>query len=119
MFQINFCISCKCGDRCTNKNFQKRAYPALDVFWAAGKGHGLQSKEKIKNGDFIIEYMGEVVSAKDFKKRSHEYSKTGQKHHYFMELSQGQQFDTKNYATVPLRNITFLNTTTFAFHIEL
>ena len=66
---------CKNQDKCQNKNFQKRKYADLEIFWTNGKGHGLKALAPIKRGNFIIEYMGEVVSAKEFKKRSHEYSK--------------------------------------------
>ena len=65
----------------------------LEVFWTNGKGHGLRALERIKEGAFIIEYMGEVVSAKDFKKRSHEYARAGNKHHYFMELNKNATID--------------------------
>ena len=84
---------CKNSDRCTNKNFQKRKYANLEIFWTNGKGHGLKALSPIKRGDFIIEYMGEVVSAKEFKKRSHEYSKAANKHHYFMELTKNATID--------------------------
>lgn len=50
---------CKCGDRCTNKYFQKKRYASLEVFWTNGKGHGLRATAPIRRGTFIIEYMGE------------------------------------------------------------
>ena len=66
---------CRCADKCTNRRFQKRQYKKLDIFSTEGKGHGLKAKENIQNGEFIIEYIGEVVTVKEFTKRSHEYSK--------------------------------------------
>ena len=84
---------CRTGNRCTNKNFQKRKYAPAKIFWAEGKGHGLKATAFIPRGKFIIEYLGEVVSAKEFKKRSHEYARSGKQHHYFMELSRQATID--------------------------
>ena len=47
----------------------------MEIFWTNGKGHGLKALEDISDGEFIIEYLGEVVTTKEFTKRSHEYSK--------------------------------------------
>jgi len=84
---------CKTGDRCTNKDFQRGNNAPVEVFWTKGKGHGLRAISTVKAGTFIMEYLGEVVSAKEFKKRSHEYARLGTKHHYFMELSQQATID--------------------------
>jgi len=84
---------CKTGDRCTNRDFQRGNNAPVEVFWTKGKGHGLRATSKVKAGTFIMEYLGEVVSAKEFKKRSHEYARLGTKHHYFMELSQQATID--------------------------
>ena len=34
-------------------------------------------------GEFIMEYVGEVVDPKDFRRRAKEYSKDKNKHYYF------------------------------------
>lgn len=34
------------------------------------KGWGVRTKSKIPSGDFILEYVGEVVSDKEFKVRT-------------------------------------------------
>ena len=68
---------CRFGEKCRNKRFQRKRYAKLDIFWAQSKGHGLRAQAKIASGDFIIEYIGEVVSTRDFTKRSHEYRDWG------------------------------------------
>ena len=75
VMSIECSSKCKCGEKCTNRRFQKRQYKKLEVFSTDGKGHGLQAKELIRKDEFIIEYIGEVVTVKEFTKRSHEYSK--------------------------------------------
>jgi hypothetical protein len=38
------------------------------------------------SGDFIMEYVGEVLGPSEFKHRVKQYAKEGQQHHYFMSL---------------------------------
>lgn len=40
--------------------FQKREYAKVALFRCGKKGHGLQAKEHIPKGSFVIEYVGEV-----------------------------------------------------------
>lgn len=40
-----------------------------------------------------MEYVGEVVDPKDFRKRTKEYSKDKNRHHYFMALKSDQIID--------------------------
>lgn len=44
-------------------------------------------------GEFIMEYVGEVVDPKDFKRRAKEYSKDKNRHYYFMALKSDQIID--------------------------
>lgn len=44
-------------------------------------------------GEFIMEYVGEVVDPKDFRRRAKEYSKDKNKHYYFMALKSDQIID--------------------------
>ena len=39
------------------------------------------------SGQFIIEYVGESIDHKEFKRRFDEYNEQGHKHFYFMTLS--------------------------------
>lgn len=44
-------------------------------------------------GEFIMEYVGEVVDPKDFRRRAKEYSKDKNRHYYFMALKSDQIID--------------------------
>ena len=56
------------------------------------KGWGIKTKQSIPSGEFIIEYVGEVVSEKVFKHRMHhEYSEDT--HHYCLHLDGGMVID--------------------------
>ncbi|XP_017888798.1 probable histone-lysine N-methyltransferase CG1716 [Ceratina calcarata] len=84
---------CVVGDRCTNKRFQNCEYAKCEVFRTEKKGFGLRATVDMDAGEFIMEYVGEVVDPKDFRRRAKEYSKDKNKHYYFMALKNDQIID--------------------------
>lgn len=84
---------CVVGDRCTNKRFQNCEYAKCEVFRTEKKGLGLRAVIDLFAGEFIMEYVGEVVDPKDFRRRAKEYSKDKNKHYYFMALKSDQIID--------------------------
>ncbi|KAL3982057.1 SET domain family protein [Acanthocheilonema viteae] len=63
---------CSCSffpDNCKNRCVQLGSSLPLEVFDAGEKGYGLQCKELIKKGRFVIEYIGEVIGPDEVKKR--------------------------------------------------
>ena len=53
---------------CKNQRIQRHEWaPGLDKFMTENKGWGVRTKLPISNGTFILEYVGEVVSDKEFK----------------------------------------------------
>ncbi|XP_032240529.1 histone-lysine N-methyltransferase NSD2 isoform X2 [Nematostella vectensis] len=57
------CVASRCpaGDKCQNQRFQKRQYVDCEPFRAHSRGWGLRSKQAIKKGTFVIEYVGELI----------------------------------------------------------
>ena len=91
--QIECSANCRCGELCYNRMFARRAYPELICFGSKGKGIGVKSNQVlIKKGDFITEYVGEVISVEKFENRA---SRTYQKslHHYCMNLGERKIID--------------------------
>jgi histone-lysine N-methyltransferase SETD2 len=86
MLMIECGSRCTVGDRCTNKRFQKYEYANCQVFRTEKKGFGIQAASVIHPGDFIMEYVGEVLNGDQFDKRAEDYSKEKNKHYYFMAL---------------------------------
>ncbi|XP_008547281.1 probable histone-lysine N-methyltransferase CG1716 [Microplitis demolitor] len=84
---------CVVSDRCTNRRFQSCSYAKCEVFRTDKKGLGLRATADLDAGEFIMEYVGEVVDPKDFRKRAKEYSKDKNKHYYFMALKSDQIID--------------------------
>ncbi|KAJ2799721.1 hypothetical protein H4R21_003450, partial [Coemansia helicoidea] len=86
-------LTCPCGSHCTNRRFQKRQYAGVRVVDAGRKGRGVQATEDLDAGTFVMEYMGEVVTAAEFRKRTNVYRTEGIRHHYFMSIGNGKIID--------------------------
>ncbi|KAJ8438394.1 hypothetical protein Cgig2_004504 [Carnegiea gigantea] len=57
---LSSCSSgCKCGDACINKPFQNRPIKKMKLVQTEKCGSGIVADEDIKQGEFIIEYVGE------------------------------------------------------------
>ena len=85
--------TCPCGDKCVNNSIQKHKFNhGLERFMTQEKGWGVKTKNKITAGQFIMEYVGEVVSETEFKFRmTNEYA--DDTHHYCLHLDGGIVID--------------------------
>lgn len=70
--------TCPCGLTCQNRRFQLHQDACVYPKYMGAKGFGLIAGEKIKKGQFIIQYIGEVLSLKSEEgiKRLNDYSKS-------------------------------------------
>lgn len=84
---------CACGSACQNQRFGRHLYADVSVINTEKKGHGLRTNVDLKNGDFIFEYIGEVIAENAFRRRMVQYDEEGIKHFYFMSLSKGEFVD--------------------------
>ncbi|CAG7671787.1 unnamed protein product [Allacma fusca] len=83
-----------CGDSCGNRRIQKHLNVNSSVkrFMTSNKGFGVKAIEEIKKGEFILEYVGEVVPDALFKERMHTiYAEDT--HHYCLQLDGGMVID--------------------------
>uniref|UniRef100_A0A803L775 Histone-lysine N-methyltransferase ASHH2 n=1 Tax=Chenopodium quinoa TaxID=63459 RepID=A0A803L775_CHEQI len=85
--------TCPCGDLCSNQLFQKQQYAMLSWFRCGKKGYGLQVLENISEGQFLIEYVGEVLDLQSYEARQKDYAAKGHKHFYFMTLNGNEVID--------------------------
>ncbi|XP_078455290.1 histone-lysine N-methyltransferase NSD2-like isoform X8 [Lampetra planeri] len=60
---------CPAGDRCQNQAFTKRAYPPSQIVKTAGRGWGLLTLVSIRKGEFVNEYVGELIDEEECRKR--------------------------------------------------
>lgn len=85
--------TCPCGDLCSNQQFQKRKYAKMKWTRCGKKGFGLRLEEDISKGQFLIEYVGEVLDMHTYEARQREYASKGHKHFYFMTLNGSEVID--------------------------
>ena len=84
---------CPGKGRCENQRFQKRLSPPLYPFNADGKGWGLKSKTEIKKGEFVVEYVGEVIDNHEFRRRLKDKQDAGDEAYYFLTLDNNRMID--------------------------
>uniref|UniRef100_A0A1J3FTG8 Histone-lysine N-methyltransferase SUVR1 n=1 Tax=Noccaea caerulescens TaxID=107243 RepID=A0A1J3FTG8_NOCCA len=64
-------IKCGCGKRCGNRLVQRGIHNKLEVFFTPnGKGWGLRTLERLPQGAFVSEYVGEVLTIPELYQRS-------------------------------------------------
>ncbi|XP_058062686.1 nuclear receptor binding SET domain protein-like isoform X1 [Anopheles bellator] len=78
--------TCSAKNRCMNQCFAKRDYPALEVRRFADRGHGLVTKTNLIQGQFVIEYVGEVINKQEFQRRLNQMEERKEQNFYFLEL---------------------------------
>ncbi|XP_036384462.1 histone-lysine N-methyltransferase NSD3-like isoform X1 [Megalops cyprinoides] len=84
---------CPAGDRCHNQCFSKRLYPETEVIKTEGRGWGLKTKQDLKKGDFVTEYVGELIDSEECRqriKRAHENRVTN---FYMLTLTKDRVID--------------------------
>nr|XP_026498615.1 histone-lysine N-methyltransferase SUV39H2-like isoform X1 [Vanessa tameamea] len=70
--------ACKCSPDCNNRVVQRGRNFKLTIFKTAnGCGWGVRSDQKIKQGQFLCQYVGEVITFEEAEKRGREYDANG------------------------------------------
>ena len=76
-----------------NQRIQRHHWAqGLERFMTEEKGWGVRCRQPLKSGEFILEYVGEVVSEKEFKERMHTVY-VHDTHHYCLHLDGGLVID--------------------------
>ncbi|XP_037098191.1 histone-lysine N-methyltransferase NSD2 isoform X1 [Syngnathus acus] len=60
---------CPSGQRCCNQDFSKRLYPDTKIIKTPGKGWGLMALRDVKKGEFVNEYVGELIDEDECRAR--------------------------------------------------
>ncbi|XP_048846021.1 histone-lysine N-methyltransferase NSD3-like isoform X1 [Brienomyrus brachyistius] len=84
---------CPAGERCHNQSFSRRLYPETEVIKTEGRGWGLRTKQHLKKGDFVLEYVGELIDSEECRlriKRAHENHVTN---FYMLTLTKDRVID--------------------------
>lgn len=84
--------TCPCGSSCQNTKIQRHIVARTERFMTVSKGWGVRAQEVIRKGTYILEYVGEVVTDREFKERMHTVY-TNDIHHYCLHLDKGLVID--------------------------
>lgn len=84
---------CPARDRCQNQMFESRKSPRLDVIYMKERGFGLISREPIKAGSFVIEYVGEIIDDNEFRARMAQKSRDRDENFYFLSVEKDYIID--------------------------
>lgn len=86
-------LVCPAGERCNNQLFEKRQYPPLMPYKTEGRGWGLKTLVPIKKGDFVIEYVGEMIDEAEYKRRLSRMHKNKDENYYFLTIDKDRMLD--------------------------
>lgn len=86
---------CPAGPKCNNQAFVRRQYPSMEPFHTAGRGWGLRTLETITEGQFVIEYVGEVIDEAEYKRRLHHKKELKNENFYFLTIDTCRMIDAE------------------------
>lgn len=70
--------ACKCTSECSNRVVQHGRNTKLTIFrTSSGCGWGVKTEQRIQQGQFICQYVGEVITFEEAEKRGREYDANG------------------------------------------
>ncbi|XP_078445264.1 histone-lysine N-methyltransferase ASHH3-like isoform X2 [Wolffia australiana] len=85
--------NCKCGGKCLNKPFQHRRVKKMKLVQTEKCGSGIIADEDIKQGEFIVEYVGEVIDDKTCEERLWRMKHGGETNFYLCEINRDMVID--------------------------
>ncbi|CAF4911985.1 unnamed protein product [Pieris macdunnoughi] len=84
---------CRAGERCCNRAFEKRQYPRMEPYRTPARGWGLRTLEDIRAGQFVIEYVGELIDEAEFQRRMKWMHQVRDENYYFLTLDKERMID--------------------------
>ena len=94
--------NCSIGANCGNRSISQRKFVKCKPQREQGKGWGLVTLEKVRQGQLVIEYVGEVISKAMKEKRLQDWSveHPNDPNFYIMALSPGWFIDARETANL-------------------
>uniref|UniRef100_A0A8C3YT63 Nuclear receptor binding SET domain protein 2 n=1 Tax=Catagonus wagneri TaxID=51154 RepID=A0A8C3YT63_9CETA len=84
---------CPAGAFCQNQCFTKRQYPETKVIRTDGKGWGLVAKRDIRKGEFVNEYVGELIDEEECMARIRHAQENDVTHFYMLTIDKDRIID--------------------------
>uniref|UniRef100_A0ACD5Y327 Uncharacterized protein n=1 Tax=Avena sativa TaxID=4498 RepID=A0ACD5Y327_AVESA len=88
--------NCKCENNCANKSFQLRPLTQTKLIKTEKCGFGLVAADEIKKGEFVIEYVGEVIDDRTCEERLWKMKRQRYTNFYLCEVSSNMVIDATN-----------------------
>lgn len=85
--------TCPAKDLCRNQRFRKREYAVCVPFRTENAGWGLRTTQDIKKGDFVIEYVGELIDEAECQRRMELMREQGDTNFYFLTIDKERIID--------------------------
>ena len=92
--------NCSLGPNCTNRGLGQRNFAKTKPQREQGKGWGLVTMQALKEGDLVVEYVGEVIDESTKNARLVAWSRDhpNDTNFYIMQLQQGWYIDARQEA---------------------
>ncbi|XP_057969983.1 histone-lysine N-methyltransferase ASHH3 isoform X2 [Malania oleifera] len=91
---LSSCSSgCKCGSSCLNQPFHHRPVKKMKLVKTEKCGSGIVADENIKKGEFVIEYVGEVIDDITCEERLWKMKHRGETNFYLCEINRDMVID--------------------------
>nr|XP_023029170.1 uncharacterized protein LOC111517303 [Leptinotarsa decemlineata]XP_023029171.1 uncharacterized protein LOC111517303 [Leptinotarsa decemlineata]XP_023029172.1 uncharacterized protein LOC111517303 [Leptinotarsa decemlineata] len=84
---------CPAGKRCNNQSFEKREYPPMIPYKTQSRGWGLKSLAPIKKGQFVVEYVGEIIDDEEYQRRIQKMHEQKEENYYFLTIDKDRMID--------------------------
>uniref|UniRef100_T2MHJ6 Probable histone-lysine N-methyltransferase NSD2 n=1 Tax=Hydra vulgaris TaxID=6087 RepID=T2MHJ6_HYDVU len=92
LFECN-AKTCPAGNLCQNQQIQKNESKKCHPFKCEGRGWGLMADTDIKQGEFVIEYVGELIDEETCHRRVREYHEKDIFDYYFLTIDKDNIID--------------------------
>lgn len=84
---------CPAKERCQNQCFVKCQYAEVEVFLTLDRGWGVRAKTDIKKGEFVSEYVGELIDVEECRARILQAQAKGVTNFYMLTLDKSRVID--------------------------
>ncbi|KAG0428459.1 hypothetical protein HPB47_024549 [Ixodes persulcatus] len=84
---------CPAGEHCKNQHFLRREYAQVTVIRAEGRGWGLRTDQALTAGDFVMEYVGEIINEQECERRLSRLHLEHSSNFYFLTLDRDRIID--------------------------
>ncbi|KAK8788817.1 hypothetical protein V5799_021411 [Amblyomma americanum] len=92
LYECNRCL-CPAGNDCENQRFQRRQYAKASRIRSPGRGWGLQADQSLAAGDFVMEYVGEIIDEAECERRLAQLHMENIQNFYFLTLDKNRIID--------------------------